>query len=434
MTAHFCYLRVVPLVVCLCAQAVVGATVELSASAAAVGEGGSLTFTCTVTPSTYVSKVTFSYEDGSASDEDTTSPYQVSHEFSTGMTDLTVTATVTYSNDDPDGGDDVDIDVVGLMLLGGTSPIRGWNTYYIARSKPTGLSVSQYDWSYVASGVTNTRTDTSGSSISIWSGKMVVSGALTVGATISGVYCSEQLVVGVQDRSGWDLPISCATDNESGWGDVPEAGAEFGQNRDESSDSKGALFVPQATDGDFSDAVTLSEVTSGPCEDWWYVGGSSLECDRETVINKYIKAGGPPPDGADDNFYDYNNENCIVDDMADFVQAAKNHEYRGTPAAEKSEEGHQGRIENGIDNTGIAGDPKVSVEQLVAQSDASLQGLVNDVVETLEDDLYNYALTENWSWFGPNWGSFGSLGAGTHARWFVGSETWSDCDSGPGNF
>jgi hypothetical protein len=415
----------------------VGATVSVSASAGTVAEGASLTLTCTVTPSTYVTQVVFSYEDGSSSDTVTSAPYQVAHAFNTPMDALTVTATVAYSNGDPNDQATTDVNVVGLSLSGSTAPRRASTVAYAARSNPVGKAISQFNWTYTAEGVTNSYTDydTDNDDISYWSGKMVISGTLTVQATISGVACTKQVAVTVQPRTGWTLPISCAQDNNAVWGDEPTESQPLGMYRDRDSDEVGRLFVPQPTDGDFSSAVTLTRVSSGPCLDWWYVGASTLKCQRETVINQYIKYGGPAPQGSSDNFFDHNDTYCLYGDAADFVQAVMNHEYRGTPDTARSENGHHGRTENGVADAEIAGDPKVAIESLAARSSANLQSLVDVTVESTETNLGSYALDESWSVSGPNWGAgANALGSGLHACWISFGLGWTDCNSEPEDF
>jgi len=411
------------------------ADVTVSSSADVIAVGNSATLTCTVTPSTYVSRVTFSYEDGAPSQEDTSAPYEVQRTFNVAMDDLTVTATVEFSDGSPTQQATVDVDVVGLALSGSTSPSRGWSVAYTARSDPQGKVIDLFEWSYTAGGVVNTWSDydLDNNDVSTWAGKMVISGTLSVQAVVCGVTCTKTVSVTIAPRN-WSTPQSCNVDNESDWGSEPTASAVMGENRDRESNDKLRYFVPQANDGDFSQAFSVSGVTSGPCQGWWYVSGSTLVCQRETVINKYIKAGGPAPAGASQNFYDRNAEVCLDDLMDEFVQAVGNHEYRGTPATARSEEGHYGRIENGIYDAEIAGDPRKAAEGLLARSSASLWSLINLTVEDVEDDLHAYAGGESWSADGPNWGGPDALGSGLRSTWNPGSQTWSDCVNGVEKF
>ena len=70
------------------------ASVSVDADTNGIQKGGQITFTATTDESDPVVKVTFSYEGGGTSDEDTTAPYQVTKTMDwTTMENLTVTAT-----------------------------------------------------------------------------------------------------------------------------------------------------------------------------------------------------------------------------------------------------------------------------------------------------------------------------------------------------
>lgn len=411
-------------------------TVTLTSNIGTVAEGGSITFTTTVTPSTYVTKVILSYE-GGGSDEDTSYPYVINHTFNTPMDNLTVTATVKYSDSTPDGSATLDVNVVGLQISGGTTPTRGTTITYQAQSNPAGKAIDQFNWSYawtINGGGSNTfqDNDTDNDNKSNWSGRMVLSGTLTCSATISGVNCQKSLSISITARS-WPIAITCAQDNESDWGPVPITSAELGKNRDRDSNVNGYIFVPRNSSNDFSPARTLAQATSGPCNGWYYVSSSTLKCQRETVINRYIKLNGPLPSGASVNFYDANNNVCFV--ASDFVQAVKNHEYRGTPDTAKSSEGHQGRIERSLLDLGY--DAKQHIESLVHQSSSSLSAAVDSTIVGDEDNVSSFALSEeDMDALGPNWGDdAGSLGYGGNNRWVTGSNYWtSGCANGPLNF
>ncbi len=412
-------------------------TVELTSDKTKVAEGGNVGFTVTVTPGTYVTRVTLTYEGETGEDEDTVAPYQFTHTFNTPMNNLTVTATAEYGNGDPDDTDTLDIDVIGISLYGNTNPTRAWPTSYVARSNPAGKEIDQFNWSFVPNGGTEKTFvdyDADDNDVSVWAGRMVIGGSLSVSATIEGVDCSKQKPITINPRAGsmWTMPLSCATDNEPGWGNpvTTTGGFAFGQNRDEASDEPDRIMIPQETDGDFSDAYTLTKVTSGPCEGYWYVSSTVLEIDRETVINKYIKSGGAPPEEGADNWFDHNDQHCV--DAAAFVQAVNNHEYRGTPPAEKSEEGHQGRIEKGVD---IYGDPRANMESMVGTNKTILEADVEVMIENTEDDISGFADDGPWAWTdGPNWGGEGSLGSGPHARYGLQSHSYSPCLYGPLRF
>lgn len=420
----------------LCGVAEGSATVSLTADVTTVAEGGTVAFTVTVTPDTYVQRVVLSYEGELEEDEDTVAPYTFAHQFDTPGDDLTVTATVEYSNGDPDGTDTLDVDVVGLTVSGDPDPLRGATVAYIAESDPPGKSIDQFDWSYQWSGGSNTYqdNDANGDDRSFWYGQMVVDGTLSCSATISGVPVTKVMSITITPRS-WTTPITCDQDNEPDWGDEPAVDAPLGANRDRDSDLKEYIFVPRDSASTFTSARTIAMAYYGPCVGWWYVSSCTIQCQRETVINKYIKDSGPLPVGATENFFDRNDAGCFSPyySAADFVQAVKNHEYRGTPDTPKSIEGHQGAIEASIlDNSH---DVKKHVETLVSRVKADLESDFNSIVVSHEDDVYAAGSSEAYmNNNGPNWGGYGSLGYGQHSRWDPSGTIWTGCTNDPMNF
>jgi hypothetical protein len=418
-----------------CQSVSADATVSLTSDVSTVAEGGDVTFTVTVTPDTYVDRVILTYEGEVGSDIDTTSPYVIVHEFNDPMDDLTVTATVEYNNGDPDGVDTLDVDVVGLTITGGLTPLRALPTGYVAESNPTGKVIDQFDWTYKgALGWTNTYQDddSDDDDKSVWNGKMVFDGTITCSATVSGVSVSRSETVTITPRS-WPVPITCDTDNEPGWGDIPTDTASLGANRGRDTDGAGYFFEPRNGTSDFTPARTLSKVPFGPCKDWWYVANSILKCQRETVINKYIKSDGPELGGK--NFYDVNNDNeCFSSSSGAFVQAVENHEYRGTPDTFKSVEGHHGRTEKSILDDGY--DAKQSIESLTHRSQFVLKIMVNNAIIADENEIDDYALDETYmETYGVNWGTDeGSLGTGQYSYWDINGPNWTYCDSGYDSF
>ncbi|MCK4659961.1 MAG: hypothetical protein KAV82_10610 [Phycisphaerae bacterium] len=409
----------------------------MSASPNGVQKEAQITFTATTDESDPVVKVTFSYQGGGTSDEDTISPYEVTKTMDwTTMEDLTVTATFDFENI-ADQQDTVDVDVVDITILGSSIAGRGNNKYYQGRTSPTGLSVSRWDWEYDTTSIDPTWIDTNGNDDqSVWNGRFVISGELTVEATILEIPCTKSKNVTVMDRTGvaWNTPATAVEDNEALWGAPPLGNNEpLGELRDKDTDVT-HIIVPQTSSGDWSDGVVLVEVPSGPCKGFWYVHSECLEIDMETVINRYIKSGGPPPESGATTFYDYNNANgrCIEEDMADFVQAVKNHEYNGTPPTAESLEGHFGRIEYRLN---IQEHPGRAVEDLVDTSEAGLIVKVNDEVDFIEGALLLFTTDGDWSDAGPNWGGTGSLGSGKHTRYDIDeSDYYDECTFGPENF
>jgi hypothetical protein len=431
--------------VCLCMSTLIttanaAATVTLTSDVSAVAAGGSITFTVTVTPGDHVTKVILAYEGESGQDEDTTSPYVFSHQFETPTDGLTVTATVQYDNNDPDGQDTLNVNVVGLKITGSTTPLRAMSATYLAQSDPTGKAIDQFNWTYQWSQGSNTYQDddSNGDDKSIWSGKMVVSGTLTCSATVAGVSVQKSLSIAVQPRN-WTVPITCAQDNETDWGEEPEPEATLGQNRDRDSDLPDRIFVPQGPGHDFSGARTLTQVPSGPCSGLWYVYNSTLKCQRETVISRYIKNGGPLPAGASANFYDINDSGCFAQassSAANFVLAVAHHEYRGTPETFKSEEGHQGRLEKAIIDSNLTLDPKAAIEPLVNLDADDLAAAVDEAIigcqaEVSIREADDGEVERN----GPNWGyGIDALGSGGNSRWEPATSSWTECFNGPMQF
>jgi hypothetical protein len=272
--------------------------------------------------------------------------------------------------------------------------------------------------------------------LSPWRGTVVISGTIETSATILGVACTKSMNINVKSRplTTWTMPIACVEDNEATWGLPPiDQNVAFGMIEDRESNT-GRIIVPQSSEGNYADGVTLSQVTSGPNAGMWYVRFNTLEIDMETVINQHIKADAPPPDVGEDNFFDHNNDpndGCIADDMADFVQAVKNHEYRGTPPTEKSLEGHFGRIEYEFDQMG---DPLPTIEAMLATSESALLDAVNGELADFEAFLWMFTAHGDWSDAGPNWGGTGSLGSGKHDRYDLQSGWTSGCEWGPDYF
>jgi len=434
-----CVCGLICLTILLAGAQPVAAKVAVYASPTGVQKGGDITFTAVTNESDPVVKVTFTYEGTSDSDEDTSSPYQVTKTMNwTTLQDLTVTATFDFQNI-ADQQNTVDVDVVDITLLGPSQPLRSATAGWLAKTSPTGLSVSTWSWFYDNDLLDASWEDTTNSDeYSMWLGTVVISGTIEVSASILGVECSKSMGAAVRPRIGpaWTTPLACVEDNEPEWGDLPTPDdIAFGSVQDRETNTV-RIIVPQSSEFNWADAVTLSHITSGPNTGLWYVQSNTLEIDMETVINLHIKPDAPPPDEGEENFFDHNNDpndGCIPNDMADFVQAVKNHEYRGTPPTEKSLEGHFGRIEYKLDE--IA-DPAATVEGLVATSESEVLSMVNLEISFIEGDLLSFTADAMYGWAaeGPNWGGTGSLGSGKHDRYDPDTGWTSGCEYGPDHF
>ncbi len=408
-----------------CLSAVVQAgTVSIVPSSSTVAQGGSVIFSVTAEPAAYVQQVVVTYQGESVQDVSTTVPFSTAHTFNTPADGLVVTATATYSNGEPEAQSTATVDVVGITLLGPDAPLRGWPTSYKVQSNPIGKPLNDINWTYVWAGGLN-----SSQGNSVWSGMMVLSGVLTVRVTVSGFMLETSKNISVVPRN-WSTAISCVQDSDPDYGDIPTYYAELGCNRDIRSHYSSYLFVPRNGPTDFSPSFTLAEVRSGPCAGRWYVASSTLRCERETAINRYIKADGPVLGNA--NFYGAN-ANCFSSSPAHFVQAVKNHEYRGTPDTPQSLGGHQGRIENAV--IGYGYDPKRWIEPLVAENQYVLRLIANDTISNCESDIIFFVANELYMiTYGPNWGSGDALGTGQHSVWDDLFMMWTDCLYGPDSF
>jgi len=407
--------------------------VSLTASGTGVQIGAELTFTATTDEADPVVKVTFSYQGTGDTDEVATPPYQIAKGMDwTTMENLTITATFDFENI-PDQSGTVEVDVVDITIFAPTRPFRGTTVTFVARTDPTGLSVASWDWAYETVLLDNEMTDTDDSDdLSTWRGRIVFSGTVSVEATLLDVPCTKSLGISVRNRAGvgWNTPIDCVEDNEPLWG-APLFGYNepLGEIRDKDSNVI-HIIVPQTSTGDWSDGVVVGQVPAGPNAGLWYVVSESLVIDQETVINRYMKSGGPPPEPGATNFFAYNDAGCISSDMADFVTAVEHHEYRGTPPTPESLEGHFGRMEVELD-TG-PGHPGVAVEPLVETTEAELLVEINVAVGFIEGAIGGFTADGSWSDAGPNWGGEGSLGSGKHTRYDVmAGDYYAGCTFGP---
>lgn len=407
----------------LCAAAsALAAAVSIAPATTLVAQGQSAAFTVSVSPSTHVQEVRFEYEGETGMDVVMAAPFTVTHPFNQPRDGLIVTATVIYTNGDPPQQVSARVDVVGLTVLGPMNPGRGWLATYNVQSNPAGKSISQVAWTFTGPGAPNTLQNQAS-----WSGKMIVSGTLSVSAVVSGAAVQTNQVIAVSSRN-WSTPISCAQDNDPDFGEVPVPSAELGMNRDMGSQVRHYIFGPRNGATDFAPARTLAEVTTGPCAGWWYVAGSTLRCQRETVINRYILANGPLIDSR--SFYQVNSD-CFSTSVDNFIQAVGNHEYRGTPDTPGSTSGHQGRLETAILEQWH--DPRKAIEPLVNRNPADLADAVNGTILAHEASVLTFFENEVYqSILGPNWGGVDGLGVGMNSR--VENSTWSECVNDPGYF
>lgn len=400
------------------------ATVTITPTTITVAQGTSVTFTVYVTPSSQIQQITLAYQGETETDTGTASPFSTAHSFTTPADNVMVTATVLYNNGAPADQVSAVVNVVGLTLQGAVSLQRTWQGIYTIQSNPSGKSLGQITWSYAWQGGVNTIQN-----VTAWSGKMVADGTMTISATVSGVACTIARNISILPRN-WPTPVSCDQDNDPDFGDLPTPQAQLSDNRDFETNYAPYIFSPRSGPRDFSTARTLTRIVSGPCTGVWYVSSSSLQCHRETVISRYIKSGGPDIAGMS---FPTANAACFTTSPAQFVQALKNHEYRGPRAEEKSIAGHQGRIEGAV--SAMDGDARQLIEGLVDSSQSALNSAVNAAINSAELFVRDVNADESYDfYYGPNWGGEGSLGSGSNARTDEQGSGWTPCGYGPDVF
>ncbi len=409
------------------------ADVSITASASLVPRGGTAGITVDVQPPTFVQSITITYEGETAQDTCAAAPCSVSHVFPIAMDDLTITAVVQFNNGDPAQQATTDIDVVGLRLRGPATPNRASLGSYVADSEPAGKLLTQFSWSYQATTPSFTNTfqdpDTDGDGRSIWYGTMVSPGTMSCTAVFNGVQVAQSFQVIPRARP-WVTPISCLQDNEAAWGDVPDDKAELGKNRDKESNAPDYYFVPRTGAASWNESRTLAQVPYGPCAGVWYVSSTTLKCERETVINKYIKANAPEVGGT--TFQAQNTYlGCLYPSPAEFVTAIGRHEYCGPEGSGPSLWGHHGRTVMFMQGTG--GDPRAAIEPLMHLDKTALGVDINTALVAIENELRGMAQDEfAMSTAMPNWGQdptySTSLGLGLYSGWDGWS--WTACQNG----
>ncbi len=130
-----------------------------------------------------------------------------------------------------------------------------------------------------------------------------------------------------------------------------EEGYPLGRSRDAESRT-GSTFTPNPAGRDPSPApwYDVSAYTVQPVEDdgpndgVWYIFAINLRVNKETVINKYIKADGPAPPGETLNWYNANNDSDYFSvDL--YIQAIKAHEALGiAPTLNGALAGHYAQL------------------------------------------------------------------------------------------
>jgi hypothetical protein len=134
----------------------------------------------------------------------------------------------------------------------------------------------------------------------------------------------------------------------------------------------------------------------GPNHGKYYIFAATVATACETVINKYIKAGGPLPDpSAPRNWYDQNTGpsglNCFGTPGSPgpgslFVERIKMHENLGfTTAPNGGGSGHQGQLKHAVEVLG--NDPRKAIEDNIADSEQTLKSATNIELGTVDASL-----------------------------------------------
>ena len=170
---------------------------------------------------------------------------------------------------------------------------------------------------------------------------------------------------------------------------------------------------------------------NGPNHGIWYVHSHNLKIDQVTLINKYIKEGGPLPDKTIPNvlnFFAYNNANCSPFDSEDFVIAVKNHEGNGSGT------GSTGHFQLIRDTEALAGnDAATAIESVIAPNEQTLKDDVKAILDDIETKLYEASKD-----FDPNnqpqvYGNWNIQTDGNWAIWIHrihNGRNYTPCDAG----
>jgi hypothetical protein len=278
--------------------------------------------------------------------------------------------------------------------LGGTGleVERATPTIIRARLLPSGFPYHHVDWQFSGGqgGTRNTGTNPS-TTITMVDG----AGFYTVRVRFFEdeltplCFSTLTLSVGVRTGNTWKTTPSLAPDNEPTWGALPTVeaaagpppGVVFGEERDQTSNLGVIIrpnpFVPGEV---FSNGYNTGQVNdpAGPNHEYWYIKDTSLFIERETVINQYIKSGGPPPALGQLNFYNYNNGRCI--NSANFVRAVMGHENSG---ANSNATGHYGLLVTALQNP--MNDPRTVIEDNFATPTEGQGVLIRRTTDELSD-------------------------------------------------
>lgn len=178
---------------------------------------------------------------------------------------------------------------------------------------------------------------------------------------------------------------------------------KLGANVDATTFSTLFIFSPNPHGRGWDAGYDRRQIASGPHEGLWYVAETRFEIDRGTLINKHLKASGPPPVQGALNWFQANglpdaSGNACFPPRALYLQAIRAHENLGAyPAANGAGAGHYAQLLKGeADLPDLA----EAIEAAWAGTDSELRGDVEGLIGVTEGVLS--ILAENHTYVGGN--------------------------------
>jgi len=231
----------------------------------------------------------------------------------------------------------VSLEITAPLAGGNVTMMRAMATQIMATIKPADYTPHHYEWVFTggAGGTRNTGA-TPNTTITMVDGDNAYTVTARAYKDASTVLCEDRKNIAVTARTGaaWSVTPAVAADNEAGFGSPPGF-VVLGQERDRVSNVPTAIIIPNpAIAGqNYQDGYVRMQVmdANGPNHQYWYVSSTTLAIDRETVINRYIKAGGPlPAAGAPRNFFaEQNSLGAPCLSGAAVLTCVQNHENAG---------------------------------------------------------------------------------------------------------
>jgi hypothetical protein len=109
---------------------------------------------------------------------------------------------------------------------------------------------------------------------------------------------------------------------------------------------------------------------NGPFDGNWYLSEYSIKVERETLLNKYILPGGPPPVRTAKPFYESNK--ALGNDVDGYIEAVRKHEMLHTQLMQKALK---------------AGDPGPKIEALVSKNKEDVKTQADQTIKGAEDAI-----------------------------------------------